>query len=223
VILNRRQRAMLAIAMIAIASSSQADVIMSQSNSTRLALDAEIETVFEAEREALAVPPAERPESALGSRKPAEIRYDRQFIETQPVPNGGEAWRCLAEALYFEARGEKVEGIFAVAEVILNRVDSPIFPDTVCDVVYQGTGRRFECQFTYSCDGLKETIHERAAYEAVAKVARLMLDGAPRALTGGATHYHTRAVSPAWARVYPRTTTIGQHHFYRKPDRYASN
>jgi spore germination cell wall hydrolase CwlJ-like protein len=54
-----------------------------------------------------------------------------------------------------------VRGIFAVAEVILNRVDSPNYPDTVCDVIYQGTGRLFECQFTYSCDGRKETISTR--------------------------------------------------------------
>ena len=230
-ILKPTRGAMLVIALVCSASLSQADVVMSQSNSARLILDDEIEAVFEAEREALAAPVPRQTgtpeevsavEQVMGTRRPAEIRYDRQFIEIQPSPDGGEAWRCLAEALYFEARGEKVEGIFAVAEVILNRVDSPLFPDTVCDVVYQGTGRLYQCQFTYSCDGRKETIHERDAYEAVAKVARLMLDGAPRDLTAGATHYHTKAVNPSWAQVYPRTATIGYHHFYRKPDRYAS-
>lgn len=224
------RRAMLAIALSGLSLSASADVIISQSNSVRIALDDGIGAVAEAEREALAVPRPVARDARLGgpqdrsmrTRQPVTVRHDRDFLDRQPPPAGGEAWRCLAEALYFEARGEGVKGIFAVAEVILNRVDSPSYPDTVCDVIYQGTGRLFECQFTYSCDGLKETIEERDAYEAVAKIARLMLDGAPRALTDGATHYHTKAVDPSWASVYPRTTTIGSHHFYRQPDRYAS-
>lgn len=220
---------MLAVVFSGTACLAAADVTISQSNSVRIALDDGIGTVAEAERQALAQRPVARDarlgdprERALRTRQPDAIRHDREFLSRQPEPAGGEAWRCLAEALYFEARGEKLKGIFAVAEVILNRVDSPSYPDTVCDVVYQGTGRLFECQFTYSCDGLKETIEERDAYEAVGKIARLMLDGAPRDLTDGATHYHTTAVDPSWASVYPRTTTIGRHHFYRQPDRYAA-
>ncbi len=107
--------------------------------------------------------------------------------------------------------------IFAVGEVILNRVDSDRYPDTVCEVIHQGTGRLFECQFTYTCDGKKETIAEPRAYDMVGKVARLMLDGKPRTLTSGATHYHTKSVAPRWSRVFARTTTIGYHHFYRMP------
>ena len=139
------------------------------------------------------------------------------------MSQGGEQWRCLAEALYFEARGESVKGQFAVAEVILNRVDSAEFPDTVCGVIHQGTGRKYACQFTYTCDGREEVIANPAAFRQVAKVARLTLDGAPRQLTDGATHYHTVAVNPRWARVFPRTTTIGVHHFYRMPTRLSSN
>jgi spore germination cell wall hydrolase CwlJ-like protein len=221
---------MLAIVFSGMACSAAADVIISQSNSLRIALDDGMGAVAGAERQARAVPRPVARDARLGdvqrpamrTRQPEVIRHDRDFLAHQPPPAGGEAWRCLAEALYFEARGEGVKGIFAVAEVILNRVDSPSYPDTVCDVVYQGTGRLFECQFTYSCDGLKEIIEERDAYEAVGKIARLMLDGAPRDLTEGATHYHTKSVDPSWASVYPRTTTIGSHHFYRQPDRYAS-
>jgi spore germination cell wall hydrolase CwlJ-like protein len=222
---------MLVIALAGLASvAARADVVLSQSNSPRLELDDSIEDLFRDEEAALAVPqevmaPAapRRATHTLGSRAPRVVRYESDFLETLPSASGGEAWRCLSEALYFEARGEEVAGIFAVAEVILNRVDSPAYPDTVCEVIYQGTGRLFECQFTYSCDGKKEVIHERRAYEKVAKVARLMLDGAPRRLTDGATHYHTKSVRPSWARVYPRTTTIGYHIFYRQPDRYALN
>ncbi len=136
-------------------------------------------------------------------------------LARMPAPKGGAEWRCLAEALYFEARGETLKGQFAVAEVILNRVDSPRFPDSVCSVINQGTGRKHGCQFTYTCDGRAEAITEPAAWNRVARVAQVMLNGAPRTLTKGATHYHTAAVRPAWSRIYPRTATIGDHHFYR--------
>lgn len=145
-----------------------------------------------------------------------EISYSRDFIDAQPVANGGAQWECLTEALYFEARGESVAGMFAVAEVILNRVDSTRYPNSVCGVVQQGTGALYGCQFSYRCDGIRDRVSEPAAWERVGKVARLMIDGAPRDLTFGATHYHTRAVSPSWSRVFPRTTAIGAHYFYRQ-------
>jgi hypothetical protein len=77
-------------------------------------------------------------------------------------PRGGREWQCLTEALYFEARGEPIEGQYAVAEVILNRVDHANYPDSVCDVVNEGTGRRFACQFTYTCDGRPEEMTTNA-------------------------------------------------------------
>ncbi len=183
------------------------------------------------ERQALAVVPDSRL-AALTSVPSAQERgvetqsgviYDRAFLASQPAADGNSEWECLAEALYFEARGESVRGMFAVGEVILNRVDSQLYPDTLCAVINQGTGRRYACQFTYTCDGLAENIAEPRAWERVGKVARLLVDGVPRALTGGATHYHTKAVNPSWARVYPRTASIGSHYFYRKPTRTASN
>ena len=152
-----------------------------------------------------------------------EVQYSRDWLATQNLAKGGSEWECLSEALYFEARGESVKGQFAVAEVILNRVDNPRYPNTVCKVVNQGTGRKFACQFTYTCDGYKEIISEPQAYTRVGKVAQLMIGGAPRDLTKGATHYHTRAVSPKWSRKFPRTATIGVHHFYRQPTRISQN
>ena len=163
-----------------------------------------------------------RMEEIRNAREP-EIGYSRDWIDAQPSVKGGDEWACLAEALYFEARGESVKGQFAVAEVILNRVDSPQFPDTVCAVVNQGTGRKYACQFTYTCDGQKEIINEPRAYKRVGKVAKLMVSGAPRELTDGATYYHTRAVSPRWSRKFTRTTSIGEHHFYRPQTRVSLN
>lgn len=151
------------------------------------------------------------------------VRYDRAWMDSLPKAKGDANWRCLAEALYFEARGETIKGQFAVAEVILNRVDSAAYPDTLCRVINQGTGRKFACQFTYTCDGMKEVIAEPRAWERVGKVARLMIDGAARDLTKGATHYHTKSVRPRWSRTFPRTATIGFHHFYRQPTRLSRN
>lgn len=167
----------------------------------------------------------------FGAKKkqtPTEISYSRAFIDSQPKVSDEHRtaeWQCLSEALYFEARGESVKGQFAVAEVIMNRSSHASFPDSVCGVINQGTasGRKYQCQFTYNCDGISNKIREHGAYERVGKVAHLLLDGAPKQLTDGATHYHTKAVNPRWARTFPRTTTIGVHHFYRMPTRLTKN
>ncbi|MEM8631308.1 MAG: cell wall hydrolase [Pseudomonadota bacterium] len=152
----------------------------------------------------------------------APHRMTRKELDAMPVVKGGASWSCLAEALYFEARGESVAGQFAVAEVILNRVRSARFPNTVCGVINQGVnGQKYACQFTYNCDGKPEVFHEQKAYERVGKIAKMVLDQSGGDLTEGATHYHTKAVSPRWSRVYPRTTTIGVHHFYRQPIRLS--
>jgi spore germination cell wall hydrolase CwlJ-like protein len=153
----------------------------------------------------------------------ASVAYDRSFLAALPTARGTDDWQCLSEALYFEARGESVKGMFAVAEVIMNRVDSDRYPNSVCGVINQGTGRKYACQFTYTCDGKAEKISEPAAYVRVGKIAKILVDGADRPLTGGATHYHTKAVNPSWARRFPRTATIGVHHFYKQPTRTASN
>lgn len=155
--------------------------------------------------------------SLFPRRKPAAPPGlpDEVWLSKQPAATGGEQWRCFTEALYFEARGETHKGLFAVAEVILNRVESPAFPNTLCGVIRQGTGQRHACQFSFTCDGRPETVHNRAAWERVGKVARVMMDGAPRSLTNGATYYHTTRVSPGWARRLAHTAQIGVHRFYR--------
>lgn len=133
----------------------------------------------------------------------------------------GASWRCLTEAIYFEARGESTRGQFAVAEVILNRVDSRVYPDTVCGVVTQGTGRKYACQFTYTCDGKAEVVKNKKAFVKAARIAKTLLEGRPRVLTGNATHYHTTAVNPRWAKKLEKTTQIGVHIFYRFPSRVS--
>lgn len=121
--------------------------------------------------------------------------------------------QCLSEALYFEARGEGSQGQRAVAEVILNRVDHPRFPKSVCGVVNQSG------QFTYK----KTRIRERGAFARAQQIAKAALMGAPRNLTDGATYFHTGDVKPSWSRRFERTTRIGSHIFYRSDRRLASN
>ena len=185
-----------------------------------------IHDVLKEERRALNSLPVAHLDSFLQKARPAagQINYSRDWLDSLPAPKlTDKDVRCLSEALYFEARGESVRGQFAVAEVILNRVDSALYPDTVCGVIHQGTGRKYQCQFTYTCDGIPDVIREKDAFEAVAKVASVMANGGPRVLTEGATHYHTKAVNPNWARKFPRTATIGVHHFYRHPTETAQN
>ncbi|WP_235962649.1 cell wall hydrolase [Jannaschia marina] len=142
--------------------------------------------------------------------------FNETAIAAQPRATGGTEWRCLAEAIYFEARGEPMQGQIAVGEVILNRVDAANYPSTICRVVNQGTGRRHACQFSYTCDGIPDTVTEPAAWEIAGKIARRLIDGAPRPITREATHYHADYVDPHWARVYPQVAQVGRHLFYKQ-------
>lgn len=137
-----------------------------------------------------------------------------EAIDAFPNAKGDTEWRCLTEALYFEARGENLVGQVAVAEVILNRKAHKRFPKSICGVINQGAKRKTGCQFSYKCDGRKEVFAERTAYESIAKLAQLMLDGTHRDLTRGATFYHTKSVQPRWSRKLKKTATIGEHLFF---------
>ena len=134
-----------------------------------------------------------------------------------PVPKSNKQMSCLAEALYFEARGEPIKGQLAVGEVILNRVEDTRYPSSICKVINQGTGRRFACQFTYTCDGKLETVHERKPYEMALKIAKILMTTHDRRLTRGSTHYHSNYVNPRWSKKFERVAKFGRHIFYRQP------
>ncbi|SEN42735.1 Cell wall hydrolase CwlJ, involved in spore germination [Loktanella fryxellensis] len=196
------------------------------------ALAARLGAVLGQERQALGIVSDTRlsaltamPQDARRNTAPTDTDavITEAYVSSMSVPAVSADLECLAEALYFEARGESVQGVFAVGEVILNRVDSPDYPGTVCGVVHQGTGRQYACQFTWTCDSNSDAIGNRTAFARVSKVAKLLMDGVPRILTQGATHYHTRAVHPSWANRFPRTASIGAHLFYKQPTRTASN
>jgi spore germination cell wall hydrolase CwlJ-like protein len=124
--------------------------------------------------------------------------------------------KCLAEAIYFEARGEPVRGQMAVAQVVVNRVFSGYYPHTVCGVVYQNARRHLACQFTFACDGIPDRINEPSAWERAKHIAREALDGKFWLNdVGKATHYHARWVHPWWVREMRKLDRIGVHTFYR--------
>ncbi|MFN4154682.1 MAG: cell wall hydrolase [Paracoccaceae bacterium] len=233
----RQIMASAAVAACATGGAAFAEVTVSQSNSPELGMAEQIASLMGAEHATVAALPEARlaalaagpakPEPAAKVRvakqaaraeEPARaelIRYEESFLAAQPAPSGDAQWQCLQQALYFEARGESLRGQFAVAEVILNRVESRDYPSSVCGVVRQGNSNA--CQFSYVCDGNSDVMRDRQAADKAGRIARIMLNGAPRGLTAGATHFHTRAVNPRWARQFPRTASIGAHLFYRQP------
>lgn len=148
-------------------------------------------------------------------------KLDLQTLDAMPSASGDANWQCLAEAIYFELRGEPLTGQVAVAEVVLNRVDDRQFPNTVCGVTRQGAGSGRGCQFSYACDGHPDAMKSALARERSEKLARVMLDGRARTVTDGATYFHTRAVRPDWSHKFTRTTAIGHHLFYRPATRVA--
>lgn len=126
------------------------------------------------------------------------------------------AEKCLANAVYFESRGEPVRGQIAVAQVVMNRVFSPFYPKTVCEVVYQNAHRHNSCQFTFACDGIPDIVTEPDAWERAKRIARDMLDGKlwmPE--VAKSTHYHAYWVHPSWVGEMKKLYSLGVHSFYR--------
>ncbi len=148
-------------------------------------------------------------------------KLDLHTLDAMPHATGDAQWQCLAEAIYFESRGEPLAGQIAVAEVVLNRVDDGRFPKTVCGVTRQGAGSGRGCQFSYACDGRSDAMKSSVSRERSEKLARMMLDGRARTVTDGATYFHTRSVRPDWSRRFTRTTAIGHHLFYKPATQVA--
>jgi spore germination cell wall hydrolase CwlJ-like protein len=123
--------------------------------------------------------------------------------------------QCLSEAIYYEARSESLIGQKAVAEVILNRRRSKHFPDTICEVVFQGSDRKTGCQFSFTCDGSISGEIEEKNWKRSQNVAKLIMMGGVRPFTENSTHYHTVDISPPWVNDLRPTRKIGSHMFYR--------
>ena len=149
-------------------------------------------------------------DDASGFRSPAE----RLALSGKPR---AKAEKCLADAVYFEARGEPIRGQMAVAQVVMNRVFSGRYPNNVCGVVYQNANRRLACQFTFACEGKNlNRIDEPEMWTQAKRIAKDTLDGKIwLAEVGHATHYHAYWVHPSWVHEMARVYKLGVHTFYR--------
>ncbi len=123
---------------------------------------------------------------------------------------------CIAQAVYFEARSEPLVGQVAIAEVILNRIVDPRYPDTACEVVFQNQHRRHKCQFSFACDGQSDRPQHTRSWEKALKVVALVQKGERSGIAKRATHYHATYVNPRWSNHLNKLGQVGQHIFYRE-------
>ncbi|GAB4358885.1 MAG: cell wall hydrolase [Oricola sp.] len=149
---------------------------------------------------------------------PPRGKGDHAWVST-PLPASAFTDReqeCLARGIYFEARGESLEGQAAVAQVILNRVRNPSFPNSICEVVYQNDNWRNRCQFSFACDGIRDRVRSRKQWTVAKDIAMAVTAGKIWFdSVGSSTHYHAVYVHPRWARTMERRARIGLHVFYR--------
>ncbi|MEM7693512.1 MAG: cell wall hydrolase [Pseudomonadota bacterium] len=153
----------------------------------------------------------------LGPENAPPSAFDHWWSD-RPLPRdvaSAASVRCLTQAIYFEARGESPRGQRAVAQVVMNRVKNPAYPDTVCGVVFQNRSRRNACQFTFACDRVKDVVRNRPAWRRAKTIAKAYTAGEDwMPEIGAATHYHATRVSPKWARAMRRLERIDNHIFY---------
>ena len=133
------------------------------------------------------------------------------------------ALECLTSAIYYEARSEPIEGQQAVAQVVLNRVRNPAFPNSVCGTVFEGSSRETGCQFTFTCDGSMAARREPGAWERARRIAAAALAGFVYQPIGAATYYHTTAVHPWWDAKVRQVAHIGAHLFFQLPGAWGSS
>lgn len=148
---------------------------------------------------------------ALGALRPAQPYVFRPA----GAADRQRALRCLTQAVYYEAALESDEGQAGVAQVVLNRVRDPNYPDSVCGVVYQGAERTTGCQFSFTCDGSLARGPVRWAWDRAERVAARALNGHVATRVGTATHYHADYVHPWWSPTLAKITQVGAHIFYR--------
>ena len=152
---------------------------------------------------------------------PDRVRQPPVILQAAPLGVDAEELACLAEAVYFEARGEGSYGQRAVAEVVLNRRADPAWPDDVCSVVRQGYNPQnpqlHRCQFSYYCDGRPERVGDHDRLARIRAMAWNLLRGEESHIVPGATHFHADYVSPDWAHALHRVSRVDRHIFYRVP------
>lgn len=138
-----------------------------------------------------------------------------RFVLHTDAEDRERALTCLAQAAYYEAAGEGLDGERAVAQVVINRLRHPGFPPTICGVVYEGSDRPTGCQFSFACDGSMQRIPAPSLWNRSRQIAEEALKGRVFAPVGHATHYHADYVLPYWADTLDKSVQVGRHIFYR--------
>ena len=128
-----------------------------------------------------------------------------------------DAITCLSRTIYWEAKSEGAAGMEAVANVVMNRLGKDGFPNTICEVVTQGS-EQGTCQFSWWCDGRSDDVEEEKSYTIAKEIARKALNRQLTDRTGGALYFHHRKVSPNWSAEYIKTGEIGEHIYYKPHD-----
>lgn len=150
---------------------------------------------------------------------PPEDPKNPHWWAQKPLPlSVGQAkeQRCMADAIYFEARGESEKGQVAVAQVVLNRVKNPSYPNTICGVVYQNKHKRNRCQFSFACDGIKDRINQPKSWKTAQRLAKEVTGGQQYLkMVDASTHYHATYVNPRWAKSMNKLGQVGLHIFYK--------
>ena len=169
-----------------------------------------------------------KPNVTIAAIAPNTVQGLSKLKAEEPVARAGKGYRdlinsanlsreerCLAEAVYFEARSEPELGQAAVAQVVLNRIKSGLYPTSICGVVYQNSHRHLACEFTFTCEGKSLAVTEPGPWATAVRLSKAVLDGShynPR--IANATHYHANYVSPRWGKHLKKMDVIGRHIFY---------
>ena len=150
--------------------------------------------------------------ASIVPRSPGHPNYAALLVGER----GARERKCLAEAVYFEARSEPDEGQAAVAQVVLNRATSGLYPASICGVVYQNRTHYKACQFSFACEGKSLRVTEAEPWHKAVSIADAVVEGRTYLSdVGGATHYHANYVRPGWARRLVKMDVIGHHIFYK--------
>ncbi|WP_227367687.1 cell wall hydrolase [Halomonas sp. M20] len=193
-----------------------------------LLLSSQVFAVDRVQRAEVAKEKAEALEQAVATEG-SDVNPPDSLIITKPGvqavdPTGraplDDAITCLARSIYWEARGESVEAMEAVADVVINRLAHEGFPDTVCEVVRQG-GEQGSCQFSWWCDGRMDHAENEQAYATAKEISRRALNGQLEDRIDGALYFHHRQISPGWGRNFIKTNQIDDLVFYKLRDGVA--
>ena len=158
------------------------------------------------------------PTGASDTSKVIILRIPQEVVVERGKTVDKKELDCMAANIYFEASTQERIGKIGVAQVTMNRVMSPEFPNSVCEVVFQGPKNKKHkhlCQFSWYCDGKPDVIRSKRMWRECIYIAKYVMLGGVPDITKKSTHYHADYVQPWWAKKMEKTVKLGDHIFYR--------